>query len=213
MKSMFSAQEIFHVFNRSIAGFKIFNNADNSIRFIETLDYYNNKETKEKFSRAKNLNKYSYNNLLLPKSNSKVKIICFCIMPDHYHLLIKIIQDLSLSKYISDVENSFTRFFNTKFDRKGPLWESRFKAVKIRTNEQLLHVSRYIHLNPSTSNLILKPEDWKYSSYRDLISDKKFLNEIITEISIKTPLMYKKFVENNLNYQKKLKLIKKLMID
>jgi len=134
-------------------------------------------------------------------------------MPDHYHLLIKILIDRKFSKYISDVENSFSRYFNIRFKRKGPLWQSRFKAVRIKTNEQLLHVSRYIHLNPTTANLVKKPEDWIYSSYKKIISDPKYLREILTEISIKESASYKKFVENNIDYQRKLAIIKKLLLD
>lgn len=134
-------------------------------------------------------------------------------MPDHYHLLVKILKDSVLSKYINDVENSFSRYFNIKLNRKGPLWESSFKAVKIKTNEQLLHVSRYIHLNPTSSNLVTKPEDWEFSSYNDFIKDQKILKEILTEISIKSPKKYKSFVEKNIIYQKKLKFVRKLMID
>lgn len=212
-KPIFKKLEIFHIFNRSIAGFKIFNSANTSIRFIEVLDYYNSSNLKNKYSRAKNLKQYSYNNLLLPKSESKIKIVSYCIMPDHYHLLVKILKDSVLSKYINDVENSFSRYFNIKLNRKGPLWESSFKAVKIKTNEQLLHVSRYIHLNPTSSNLVTKPEDWEFSSYNDFIKDQKILKEILTEISIKSPKKYKSFVEKNIIYQKKLKFVRKLMID
>jgi len=104
-------------------------------------------------------------------------------MPDHYHFLLKIIKDNSFSKFIGDVENSFTRYFNIKFDWKGPLWQNSFKAVEIRSNEQLLHVSRYIHLNPTTSRLVDSPEDWIFSSYKDFITDKKLLNNPLAHSS------------------------------
>jgi len=212
-KTSFICQDLLHIFNRSISHFKIFNNSVNAQRFIEILDYYNNIKIDIKFSRAIKLKRYSYRNILLPKINSKIKIISYCIMPDHYHLLIKVVENHILSKYINDVENSFTRYFNIKFKRKGPLWETGFKKVQILNNEQLLHVSRYIHLNPTTSNLISNPEDWKFSSYKDIISNNYFLKNILTELSIKDCLKYKKFVNNNLNYQKKLKIIKKIVFD
>jgi len=126
----------------------------------------------EKFSVVSKRNTYIYNNLLLPKEESIVKYLTYKIMPNHYHLLVKILKDHQLSKYVNNFENSFSRYFNIKFDRKGPLWESSFKAVKILTSEQLLHVSRYMHLNSVTAGLVKKPEDWKYSSYKDLITNK-----------------------------------------
>ena len=98
-------------------------------------------------------------------------------MPDHYHLLLKIIKG-DFSKYLGTVENSYSRFFNLKYNRKGPLWQGSFKAVRIKNNEQLLHVSRYIHINPTTSNLIAKPENWRYSSYKDFIENNEILENI-----------------------------------
>jgi putative transposase len=192
-KEKFSSGEIFHVFNKSIANFGIFKDLENGWRFIEVLDYYNNR--------------------LIDKSFSDVKFISYCIMPDHYHLLLKILYNNSFSKYLSDVENSFSRFFNIHFYRKGPLWQSNFKAVRIKSAEQLLHVSRYIHLNPTTANLVDKPEDWRLSSYNDFIKEGQFLKESIKEISISEPSSYKRFVEDNKDYQKKLKIIKKLILE
>lgn len=206
--------EFYHVFNRSIARFNIFGNKDNSQRFVEVLDYYNindDIEFKAKYSVAKEKQQYIYNNLIIPKDNSNLKFISYCIIPDHYHLLIKILKDNKLSKYINDIENSYTRYFNIRFNRKGPLWESSFKAVRVENNEQLLHVSRYLHLNPTTAGLVERPEDWKYSSYKDLITNDKFLKEYLHEISISDANSYKRFVENNIDYQKKLGFIKKLI--
>jgi len=135
-----------------------------------------------------------------------IKILSYCVMPDHYHLLIKF-YSYGLSKYISDVENSYTRYFNIKYKRKGPLWQTRYKHVKIINNEQLLHVSRYIHLNPVTNKLVDKPEDWVFSSYKHFITNNN-INDV-TEISIKSSKKYKRFVEDQIDYQRRLKLIKR----
>ncbi|MDH7476299.1 MAG: transposase [Microgenomates group bacterium] len=210
----FYCDEIFHIFNKSIAQFGIFKRASNCRRFISTLDYYNDLNLNKKFSEALRKNQYTYKqNIIYPKSSAIIKIISYCIMPDHYHLLAKLISDYSLSKYISDVENSYSRFFNIKFKRKGPLWQGRFKTVKINTDEQLLHVSRYIHLNPTTAALVKKPEDWIFSSYREFITNKKVLEKDFPEILIKSADNYKKFVENQKDYQRKLKLIQKRILD
>jgi len=214
LKKKFAKGEIFHVFNKSIANYRIFNDLDNSRRFIDTLYYYNNKLIDESFSKfLKKKENYHAENLLIPEDFPYIEFLCYCIMPDHYHLLVKIIEEDYFSKFISDVENSFTRFFNVKFERIGPLWQTSFKSVRIKSNEQLLHVHRYIHLNPTTSSLVDKSEEWAHSSYKDFISNPKFLREIITEISIKNPETYKRFVEDQKDYQRKLRLIKKLLLD
>ena len=214
MRNKFYQEEIWHVFNKSIANFGIFNDLNNSQRFIDTFSYYNNKLVLESFSKFLRKNsKYKIKNIIYPKSNSFCKILSYCIMPDHYHFLLKILEDNSLSQFINNVENSYTRYFNIKFNRKGPLWQSAFKSVEVGSNEQLLHVSRYIHLNPTTNNLVDKPEDWIFSSYNDFISDEKVLKTQINEISIDDTKFYKRFVENNIEYQRELKQIKKLILE
>ncbi len=212
-REKFIKKEIYHVFNKSIAGYGIFKDLTNANRFLKVIDYYNKINIPYSFSKALQAKKYKYQNILYPKNSGLIKFISYCIMPDHYHFLIKILRDNCLGKFINDIENSYTRYFNIKFERKGPLWQSRFKAVHITTNEQLIHVSRYIHLNPITAGLVEKPEDWIFSSYRDFISDKKILKEIMLEISIKSILHYKKFVGDQIDFQKRLAFIKKFLLD
>lgn len=160
MRNKFHEGEIYHIFNKSISNYGIFKDLNNSHRFLNTFFYYNNKQTKKSFSLYLRKNsKNERKNIIYPVDNSFCKILSYCIMPDHYHFLIKILEDDLLSKLINNVENSFTRYFNIKFNRKGPLWQNPFKSVEIRSNEQLLHVSRYIHLNPTTNNLVDRPED------------------------------------------------------
>ncbi|MGB9707476.1 MAG: transposase [Microgenomates group bacterium] len=209
----FKEGQIFHVFNKSIANYPIFKDLKNSERFIKVLDYYNNQSIDWSLSRYLIINKEDFlPKLLTEKNGALLKFLAYCIMPDHYHILVKVLKDNILSKYINDVENSFTRFFNIKFKRKGPLWESRFKAVLIRTDNQLLHVTRYIHLNPTSSSLVDSPKDWIFSSFNDYL-DKDILKNYLKEISIDEPLLYQKFCEDNIDYQRKLKKIKKLIFD
>ncbi|OGK24916.1 hypothetical protein A3F58_04160 [Candidatus Roizmanbacteria bacterium RIFCSPHIGHO2_12_FULL_37_9b] len=212
-KSYFKENSFWHLCNKSIANFGIFKDPINSQRFVEILDYYNNINSKIRYSYAIRKKIYKYQNILIPKNESIVKILSFCIMPDHYHLVIKILVDNILSKYINDIENSFTHFFNRKFDRKGPLWQTSFRSVLVKTNEQLLHVTRYVNINPTASNLVDKPEDWSFSSYKDIISQPVFLKDYLTEISITKPESYKKFAEDNIDYQRRLKMIKKLILE
>ncbi len=210
-KRIFKTGNYYHICNKSIANYGIFSNDTNKNRFLICLDYYNNINRKESLSIF--LRKNTYTPFLLRKCNDQViKIIAYCIMDDHYHLLVRTLADNRLSKYINDSENSYTRFFNIKLKRKGPLWQSNFRIVRVKTNEQMLHVSRYVHLNPVTNYLIEKPEDWLYSSYKFYL-DNNLLNNYLTEISVNSTEAYKKFVENNIDYQRKLKLIKKLTLE
>ncbi|MBI2052013.1 transposase [Candidatus Roizmanbacteria bacterium] len=206
--------KIYHIFNKSISNFRIFKTPESSLRFIAALDFYNKKNKTASFSKHLRKNpELEGINVLTPKKHGMIKFLSYCIMPDHYHILIKALTDDRVSKYISDVENSFSRYFNVRFNRKGPLWQSRVKSVLIRKNEQLLHVSRYIHLNPTTSKLVINPEDWEFSSYRSYIYNESFLRKYLTEISIENPKLYKKFVEDQKDYQQKLKTMRSHLVD
>ncbi len=209
MKSFFSG-EIWHIFNRSIAGFKIFVRKKFALRFIRSLVFYNI-GGKESFSKSIRKKSFSLPGILVPAREAVVKFIAYCVMPDHYHLMIKVQDADKVSKFISDVENSFTRFFNLKMRRKGPLWEGRFKAVKVEDDIYFSHLTRYIHLNPVSDGLVERPEDWEFSSYRDYIENPKVLKKYITEIEIDSPERYKRFVHDRLKYQKYLKEIRRLL--
>ncbi len=212
-KDKFVEGEIYHVFNKSISNYGIFKDLNNGQRFLNTLEYYNNNLMTKSFSDFTKRKIFDYKNIIYPIKNTYCKILSYCIMPDHYHFLIKIMKNNSFSKLIGNIENSFTRYFNIKFDRRGPLWQNSFKAVEIRSNEQLLHVSRYIHLNPTTNRLVDIPEDWIFSSYKDFITNKDLLIDFIKEISINNIGDYKQFVENNIDYQRELKHIRKLILE
>ncbi len=78
-------------------------------------------------------------------------------MPTHIHLILKQLKEDGISAYMSKILNSYTCYFNRRTKRKGPLWESRFKRVEVTSDEQLLHLTRYIHLNPVTAHIVEEP--------------------------------------------------------
>lgn len=214
MKDIISLNNIYHVYNKSISNYRIFSSDVDFERFLIILDYYNNIIHPEKsLSKFLLKNKYDYNRLLYKQKNIVIKLIAYCIMPDHYHLLIKIKNEDMFFQYMNDIGNSYSKYFNTTRDRKGPLWQSSYQTVLVMTNEQLLHLSRYIHLNPVTKYLVDKPERWIYSSYNEYINNKNLLSRYIHEISIQDKCQYKKFVENNIDYQRKISLLKNLKFD
>jgi len=203
----------YHVFNKSISNYNIFSSPDNSIRFLQALVYYNGNQNAN-CGLGTHLARHQGVPFLNPVEEAGhrlIKILCYTVMPDHYHLVIRVQNEKHASLFISLVENSYTRYFNIKHNRKGPLWQNRFKKVVITSSEQLLHVTRYVHLNSTTSGLVTLPESWEFSSYRRYIEDQATL-QYMTEISIRRPALYRRFVENNIDYQRKLKLISKHLI-
>ncbi len=208
---IFPDGEIFHICNKSISNYHIFRTDKLRDRFITALNYYNNSEINISLSRALR-NEITLNSIFSRNKTCIIFIIAYCIMPDHYHLLAKINQSALFSKYINNLQSSFTRFYNKMHDRKGPLWQSRFKAIKIPDDYTLLHVHRYIHLNPTTSGLVARPNDWIWSSYPSYLSDGKVLS-LNKEVSIQNVHTYKKFVEDQIDYQKKIKGIRRILLE
>ena len=102
--------------------------------------------------------------------NTGVELIAYCLMPNHFHLLIKQIDDNSLKNFMKSLTVKYSMYFNKKYDRVGQLFQGRYKAVLITNDSYLLHLSRYIHLNPSeyTNNLVDA-----YSSYGDYLGLRK----------------------------------------
>lgn len=214
---------VYHVFNKSIAGYKIFNTEFEYSRIIKMLRYYQLEKIRPRFSKfmeQKKVQKYGFNHCFPTISADKeklVQIIAYCPMPTHLHLILKQLKDNGISRFMSNILNSYTRYFNTKHKRKGPLWVSRSKKVLVKTDEQLLHLTRYLHLNPTTAHLVEKPEEWPYSSYAEYLSttndndiDKICKFDDLLDIN---PISYKKFVDDGINDQRALAKIKRLLKD
>jgi len=208
--------EIYHIFSKSIAGFEIFRNNSEYERMRGLLKYYKIKNPPLRFSmflEVKNKEKFYQKHFM--KNKNLVEIITYCFMPTHTHLILKQTKYNGVSIFMSNILNSYTRYFNVKTKRKGPLWESRFKNVLLRTDEQLLHVIRYVHLNPVTAHLVEKPQDWKFSSYKEFVGEIDEQERICSYSGVLDidPKSYKKFVDAQIDYQRELAEIKKLFLE
>src|SRR3989344_5696808 len=206
--------ETYHLYTRSIAGFEIFSTAESYQRLILALNYYNGAQIQQRMSDYIKLTpkaKEKFDNTV--KNDPIVQIIAYCLMPTHIHLVVKQIKDRGISLFMSNVLNSYTRYFNTTHKRRGPLWESKFKNVLVKTDEQLLHLTRYLHLNPSSAGLISNPEEWRYSSYDEYLglSPKISICNWGGTLDI-IPIEYQKFVSGRVTYQRALSRIKHLLI-
>lgn len=213
--------EIYHIFNRSVARQPIFLTDTYYQRAYEVLSYYNNLNAPVRFSHFSRLPISVKNEILesLNKENQKlVQILAFCFMPNHIHFLIKEIRDKGISTFMRKFQNSYAKYFNTKTERNGSLFQSMFKTVRILTDEQLLHVARYIHLNPVTAFILKNIEElstYPWSSYPIYIgkrsSDIINTTEVLSFFSSKNKFI--KFTEDQIDYQRKLDKIKHLILE
>lgn len=209
--------EIYHVFSRSIAEYIIFNNREEYGRMRKLIRYYQREKPELKFSQYQQLSRLreiSVHKANLKDKNDIVQIIAYCLMPTHIHLVLKQLTENGISSYMANVLNSYSRYFNIKHGRKGPLWEGKFKNVLVNKDSQLAHLTRYVHLNPATAGLVKKAQAWQMSSYNEYLgmeeSEKVCEYTDLLDMSQDT---YKEFVEDRAGYQKELAMIKALLLD
>lgn len=206
----------YHVFSRSIAKFQIFNRPEDYNRIITALKLYQFKDFCYGFSHFLTLSKSAQLAHIksLDSSPRIVDIIAYCIMPTHIHLILKQNLDNGVSLFMSKVLDSYSRYFNLQHGRKGPLWESRFSDILILNDNQMLHLTRYIHLNPTSAGLVKNPLEWDFSSYHEYVNSE-FDNGFCSfrDIITLAPKEYQKFTEDQISFQKQLAIIKSLLID
>lgn len=212
--------EIYHVFNRGIDHRPTFTNSREHQRAIITLKFYQSASSSIKLSQFLILNKERQKDIWqrLKKQKKLVEHLSFSLMPNHFHFLLRQTAEGGISKFMSNFQNSYTRYFNTRHERVGPLFLDQFKAVRIETEEQLLHVSRYIHLNPYSSFVVKSLKELKSYPWFSLPEYLGLANENVCEKTIilanfKAPKDYQKFVFDHADYQRELEKIKHLTFE
>jgi len=133
----------FHIYNRGVNREKIFFSKNNYIYFLQKTRKY--------------------------RDQFKISIIGYCLMPNHFHLLVLQKVKQSVSEFMKLTTNSYVKAVNKKLGRTGHLFEGDYKIKNVDSDNYLKHLSRYLHLNPVHAKLIKKPEEWEFSSYRDYI--------------------------------------------
>ncbi|MBN1969273.1 MAG: transposase [Candidatus Delongbacteria bacterium] len=147
-----------------------------------------------------------------------VEIISYVLMPNHFHFLIRQAKNDAVMEFTRNFQISFTKYINKRFERTGPLLQGQFKGKLIEDDEQLLHVHRYIHLNPYASFIVNDVEslkDYTWSSLPEFLGHSKggFCSKNIILNNFDNVDKYWKFITNQADYQRNLKRIKHLVFD
>ena len=207
--------EYYHIYNRGFNKKPIFISNNDYQRALETIRYYQFSTPSFKYSILNRLTIQQKNKLLQQLVSTQIDILAFCFMPNHFHFLIKQISDDGILKSISKFSNSYSKYFNTLHEKNGPVFDSRFKAVRVTSNEQMLHLSRYIHLNPYTASIeknLNQIQNYPYSSLKEYMHPQSFTLTQTDEIlgQFKSSQDYLSFTLDQADYQKKLHLIKSI---
>ncbi len=193
-KEKFVNDEIYHIILRGLDDNLIFKDINDYYRGIFSIYEFNNAKPieirKRRQARRKEKKKESGSpsSATVDKRDKFVDMLCFCFMPNHIHLLLKQLKDDGIIKFMRKVGTGYAKYFNRKYNRKGYVFQNRFKDVHIEDDNQLRTIFNYIHVNPASliepcwkekgiknSNKVIKfLEEYKWSSYKDYIGKNNF---------------------------------------
>lgn len=189
----------YHLYNRGVEKRNIFEDEQDYKAYL----YYFKKYLGKQERLAKEDKPIVKENL-----HGKLELLAYCLLPNHFHLLVRQEDPRGITLLMNRLGTNYVMYFNKKYNRVGPLYQGVYKAVLIENESQLLHLSRYIHLNPGTSGLAKLKEvaQYPYSSYGDYLGKRRCSwvnpNEILgffktaRRMSLSDYLSYQSFVED-----------------
>jgi len=189
MREKIVSGNIYHILNRGVDKRKIFLDDEDHLRFIHDLFEFNDVNPINN-----NFYRFQYNasaRRYIEKPRPRkllVEILAFCLMPNHYHLLLRPCFDDGLRKFVSRLNMGYAHYFNQKYKRSGALFEGRYKLVPIIDESHFVHIPYYIHLNPldfiapkwrerkieNYKKAFKFLKNYRWSSYLDYIGHKNF---------------------------------------
>ena len=185
-KIPFVKGEYYHIYNRGNSKRAIFHDRIDYERFLKLLFLSNSREN----FKVKLSEKDIYN---LDRRNPIVSIGVYCLMPNHFHLLLTQKEDGGISKFMQKLSTGYSMYYNIKYDRVGTLFEGKFKSEHVDEDNYLKYLFSYIHLNPiklinpgwkekgieNKAEVIRYLEKYQYSSYLDYLSYHRVQGSII----------------------------------
>ncbi|MCX6713711.1 MAG: transposase [Candidatus Vogelbacteria bacterium] len=166
-KINFAIDEYYHVYNRGTDKRVVFSNNYDKDRFLKLL-YLCNSDRSFHFADLVKGNEFNFE-----RGENLVEIVAYCLMDNHFHLLLKEIKDGGVSTFMHKLATSYTMYFNKINERKGSLFESNFNAKHLDDDNYLKCTFAYIHLNP----IKIIDKNWKEEGVKDIKKAKEFLNK------------------------------------
>ncbi len=206
--------EYYHLYNRGTDRRRIFMSDTDRRRFMALLYLCNSTEPVDLKLQGSTL----YETSEKIQGDTLIEIIAYCLMPNHFHLIVRERTDGGISKFMQKLTTGYTMYFNIRNERNGSLFQGRFKANHVNTNRYLAYLISYVHLNPIK---MFEPKwketgisdrmgaekylrDYRYSSYLDYLGYDRLENKIISKEAMpeyfKTGNEFKSFVTEWLTY-------------
>lgn len=181
----------YHLLNRGNNKQNIFKETRDWIRFLFLILYFQSPTTAFLNNIGRSVSYFVEHSVFnMSKKNQEkifkkryIELISFALMPNHFHLVVKETRKNGISNYMQRALNAYTKYFNAKYGNSGHLFQGPYKIVEIKNNEQLLHLSAYVHRNPR------ELKEWKdkenlfpWSTYQDYIKENRWGELIKREI-------------------------------
>ncbi len=176
-KIQFAVGEFYHVYNRGTDKRTIFSDDQDFMRFLQSMEEFNGPNPvgslyQNSFRKKQQLRSLASKFKDSDKEEKLVEIIAYCLNPNHYHFILQQVAEKGIEKFMQRLGTGYTKYFNHKSDRTGGLFQGKFKAVHIDSNEYLLHVSAYVNLNYLVHRLKEKTSHYR-SSWNEYIGETK----------------------------------------
>ncbi len=166
----FAPDEYYHVYNRGNRKQDIFRNNSDRARLLLSLLLFQQPDQVTQLSRI--VKQFVQHSMLdIPDVSERlVELIAFVLMPNHFHCIVREVKADGTSKYMQRVLNSYTKYFNTKYEQVGHVFQGPFQAVHIEDDDQLLYCSAYIHRNPrELEGWRGREHEYPWSSFQDYV--------------------------------------------
>lgn len=168
-----SENSYYHIYNRGVEKRIIFIDEQDYKVFLKYLkDYLSPLPDPSKIKKPFTLQGYTFQGVPHQVKNfyKKVKLIAYCLMPNHFHFILYQKNVHEIKNFMQSATTRYSMYFNKKYDRVGCLFQGTYKSVLINNEDYLLHLSRYIHLNPSEN---FDKLETAYSSYANYLGIRK----------------------------------------
>ena len=188
---LYDSPAYYHVYNRGVGNQPIFHDSNDRLKFLSL------------FARYLDINDSSKRSDALPYDKYDVEVVAYCLMGNHFHLLLYQEQDPGeISRLMRSISTAYSMYFNRKYKSNGHLFQSTFKASRITNDSYLLHISRYIHMNPRS---YLR---YKWSSIAYYLGEPSPAWLAPNRVNTMSPAQYRKFLESYEGKRAELELIK-----
>lgn len=218
----FENNRYYHVYNHGLDMRSTFRGKKQYQKAIESIWYYRYLSPSLRLSHLQTLNQEKKGTYIdqLQQEPKQVEVIAYCLMPNHYHLIVKQLANNGISAFMSKVQNSYTRYYNQLAERRGPLFSTQFKAVPLASDDQLINLSRYVHLKPFLKKKVKTMEElaeYPWSSYSEYLGIKPeylcFTDRSAILGNIGGVQAYRSFVSDIVSYKQQLPDLAEVMLE